>query len=96
MRRLRRGGPGGVAGEWFFAVIRDAFCAQEFGSSVIGYDAAGFHINDPAGDWYKCYGCDTSGKGLHIDYGSPFDRKLGADGDMWLSAASKVAFDPFP
>jgi len=63
---------------------------------ILGYDAAGFYINDPAGDWYQCYGCGTSGAGLHIDYDSEFDRKLGADGDMWLSAASKEPFDPFP
>jgi hypothetical protein len=58
---------------------------------IVGYDDNDWIVNDPAGDWYVCYGC---GEADHVRYprGGAWDDELSYDGDVWYSVSSKRAF----
>ena len=58
---------------------------------IVGYDENDWIVNDPAGDWYTCYGC---GEADHIRYprGGSWDDELSVDGDIWYSTADRVPF----
>ncbi len=60
-------------------------------SVIVGYDADGWIVHDPAGDWYVGYGWG-SGEAVHYPYGGGWDDDLSWDGDIWWSAASTSAF----
>ena len=65
---------------------------------VIGYDDAGWIINDPAGRWAGCCGCgypgrtSTNGRAVHYSYEELDSSVIGVDGDVWMSAASTTPF----
>lgn len=54
--------------------------------TIVGYTDADWIVNDPAGDWYECYGC---GQADHVRYpmGGDWDEAMGADGDLWYSVS---------
>ena len=54
--------------------------------AIVGYDDQDWIVNDPAGDWYHCYGC---GEADHVRYpiGGDWDEAMGADGDLWYSVS---------
>jgi hypothetical protein len=54
---------------------------------LVGYTDTDWIVNDPAGDWYSCYGC---GEADHIHYplGGAWDDAMSWDGDIWYSVAS--------
>ncbi len=54
---------------------------------LVGYDASGWIVNDPAGDWYAGYGTGVWGDGVHYPYGGSWDDDLSWDGDIWWSVA---------
>ncbi len=58
---------------------------------IVGYTDADWIVNDPAGDWYVCYGC---GEADHIAYpiGGAWDEELSADGDIWWSTGADAPF----
>jgi hypothetical protein len=58
---------------------------------IVGYDEADWIVNDPAGDWYVCYGC---GEADHVRYprGGAWDADLSVDGDVWLSVSDVNPF----
>jgi uncharacterized protein YvpB len=64
---------------------------------VVGYNAQGFIVNDPAGLWSGCVACGyagrtpTNGRGALYGYAA-FRAAVGFDGDIWLSSASDRAF----
>lgn len=58
-----------------------------------GYDDTGWLVNDPAGDWQSCYGCNsTAGRLVHYAFGGGWDSRLSYDGDIWFSVADDKAF----
>jgi len=69
---------------------------------IVGYDesAKQWVVNDPAGRWCggvgggysSCRGDYESGKTRRYSYASFSNGVLGADGDIWLSTASRSAF----
>jgi predicted double-glycine peptidase len=58
---------------------------------LVGYTETDWIVNDPAGDWYTCYGC---GEADHIHYplGGAWDDAMSWDGDIWYSVASTTSF----
>lgn len=54
--------------------------------AIVGYDDQDWIVNDPAGDWYTCYGC---GAADHVRYprGGSWDAELSVDGDVWFSVS---------
>jgi hypothetical protein len=58
---------------------------------IVGYDDADWIVNDPAGDWYVCYGC---GEADHVRYprGGEWDVEMSFDGDVWLSVSDDSPF----
>ncbi|MBM4369191.1 MAG: C39 family peptidase [Deltaproteobacteria bacterium] len=58
---------------------------------IVGYTDTDWIVNDPAGDWYTCYGC---GEADHIEYpiGGGWDDEMSWDGDVWYSTAGDKAF----
>ena len=58
---------------------------------IVGYDETDWLVNDPAGDWYTCYGC---GYADHVRYpmGGRWDDLMSWDGDIWFTASSDTAF----
>jgi hypothetical protein len=54
--------------------------------TIVGYDDEDWIVNDPAGDWYVCYGC---GEADHVRYpiGGSWDDELSVDGDIWFSVS---------
>jgi uncharacterized protein YvpB len=58
---------------------------------IVGYDDADWIVNDPAGDWYTCYGC---GEADHVRYplGGAWDAEMSVDGDVWFSVSDTAAF----
>jgi uncharacterized protein YvpB len=59
---------------------------------VVGYDGSGWIVNDPAGDWYQCYGCGASGDHVQYPYGGGADSAMSYDGDIWMSSADTSSF----
>ncbi len=59
---------------------------------ITGYDSGGWTVNDPAGDWYQCYGCGASGDGVYYPFGGGADDALSHDGDIWMSTADTHSF----
>ena len=59
---------------------------------IVDHDSTGWVVNDPAGDWFACYGCGVSGEGVTYPYGSAADDALSDDGDIWFSVASPSSF----
>lgn len=58
-----------------------------------GYDDHGWLVNDPAGDWQSCYGCNSiAGRLVHYAFGGGWDMRLSYDGDIWFSVADDSAF----
>jgi uncharacterized protein YvpB len=59
--------------------------------AIVGYTATDWIVNDPAGDWYVCYGC---GEADHVRYpmGGAWDDDMSWDGDIWYSTADTKAF----
>jgi hypothetical protein len=55
---------------------------------IVGYDDADWIVNDPAGDWYVCYGC---GEADHVRYprGGAWDAEMSVDGDVWYSVSDE-------
>lgn len=58
---------------------------------IIGYDEEDWIVNDPAGDWYDCYGCG-GGEAVHYPLDGAWDEEMSVDGDLWFSVASSSAF----
>lgn len=58
---------------------------------IVGYDDQDWIVNDPAGDWYDCYGCG-GGEAVRYPIGGAWDELMSTDGDLWLSAASDSPF----
>ncbi len=58
---------------------------------IVGYTDTDWIVNDPAGDWYNCYGC---GEADHIAYplGGAWDAEMSTDGDIWWSTAADAPF----
>ena len=58
---------------------------------IVGYSDTEWIVNDPAGDWYTCYGC---GEADHVRYpiGGAWDDEMSVDGDVWYSTADTSAF----
>jgi hypothetical protein len=58
---------------------------------IVGYSDTDWIVNDPAGDWYTCYGC---GEADHVHYplGGSWDDAMSVDGDLWFSTADETAF----
>jgi hypothetical protein len=58
---------------------------------IVGYTDTDWIVNDPAGDWYVCYGC---GEADHILYpiGGAWDDEMSWDGDLWFSTSDDRAF----
>jgi hypothetical protein len=58
---------------------------------IVGYTDTDWIVNDPAGDWYTCYGC---GPADHVEYplGGTWDAELSADGDIWWSTGADAPF----
>ncbi len=58
---------------------------------IVGYSDTDWIVNDPAGDWYTCYGC---GEADHVRYpiGGAWDDEMSWDGDVWYSTADSAAF----
>lgn len=58
---------------------------------LVGYTDTDWIVNDPAGDWYNCYGC---GEADHIAYplGGAWDAEMSTDGDVWWSTAADAPF----
>lgn len=58
---------------------------------IVGYDDTDWIVNDPAGDWYVCYGC---GYADHVRYpiGGAWDDEMSRDGDIWYSTSSTRSF----
>jgi hypothetical protein len=58
---------------------------------IVGYTDTDWIVNDPAGDWYTCYGC---GPADHVEYplGGAWDAELSVDGDIWWSTAADAPF----
>lgn len=58
---------------------------------LTGYTNEGFIVNDPAGNWLRCYKCGyakgTNGKQRIYRYGELSSSVLGKDGDIWYSYA---------
>ena len=82
MQHLDAGRPVVVHGDWTSAghiVV------------LVGYTETDWIVNDPAGDWYNCYGC---GEADHIRYtfGGAWDDAMSWDGDIWYSVASTSSF----
>ena len=60
---------------------------------IIGYDTTDWIVNDPAGDWYVCYGVGCGeGEAVHYPMGGDWDDLMSTDGDVWMSTASDAAF----
>jgi hypothetical protein len=59
---------------------------------ITGYDGSGWFVNDPAGDWYQCYGCGVMGEQVHYPFGGGADDALSYDGDIWMSSAGTHSF----
>ncbi len=59
---------------------------------IAGYDGAGWWVNDPAGDWYQCYGCGAMGEQVHYPFNGGADDALSHDGDIWMSSAGTHSF----
>ena len=59
--------------------------------AIVGYDDEDWIVNDPAGDWYTCYGC---GQADHVRYpiGGSWDDGLSWDGDIWYSVTDTGVF----
>lgn len=58
---------------------------------IIGYSDTDWIVNDPAGDWYTCYGCG-GGEAVRYPLGGSWDEAMSTDGDLWYSTASTEAF----
>ena len=58
---------------------------------LVGYDDTDWIVNDPAGDWYTCYGC---GEADHVRYplGGAWDEAMSLDGDIWYSVSDITPF----
>ena len=58
---------------------------------IVGYSDTDWIVNDPAGDWYVCYGC---GEADHVRYprDGAWDEEMSVDGDIWYSTASTTAW----
>lgn len=58
---------------------------------IVGYDEDDWIVNDPAGDWYTCYGC---GPADHVRYpiGGGWDDAMSVDGDLWFSVSDVSPF----
>jgi len=58
---------------------------------IVGYSDDAWIVNDPAGDWYTCYGC---GEADHVRYplGGDWDDAMSVDGDVWYSTADRAPF----
>jgi hypothetical protein len=58
---------------------------------IVGYSDSDWIVNDPAGDWYACYGC---GEADHVRYplGGDWDDAMSVDGDLWYSTADRAPF----
>lgn len=58
---------------------------------IVGYSDTDWIVNDPAGDWYDCYGC---GEADHVRYpmGGAWDDEMSVDGDVWYSTADDSPF----
>ena len=58
---------------------------------IVGYSDDVWIVNDPAGDWYTCYGC---GEADHVRYplGGDWDDAMSVDGDVWYSTADREPF----
>lgn len=58
---------------------------------IVGHSDTDWIVNDPAGDWYNCYGC---GEADHVRYpiGGAWDDEMSWDGDVWYSTADTQAF----
>lgn len=60
---------------------------------IVGYDGSGWIVNDPAGDYYLCYGCNsTAGDHVQYPFGGSADNALSYDGDIWMSTADTSSF----
>jgi hypothetical protein len=59
---------------------------------LVGYDATGWFVNDPAGKWAGCVGCgypnrtSTNGRDVHYSYAS-VRAAIGSSGNIWMSTA---------
>lgn len=51
---------------------------------IVGYDDTDWIVNDPAGDWYDCYGCG-GGEAVRYAIGGAWDELMSTDGDLWYS-----------
>ena len=60
--------------------------------AVVGHNAKGWIVNDPAGIYLECYNCKARGKGVVYAFGSKGDTVLSTDGDVWFTAVSKTPF----
>lgn len=56
---------------------------------VTGYNEKGFIVNDPAGEWKRCFKCGYGdpgrGEDLVYSYAEMSERVIGRDGDIWVS-----------
>jgi hypothetical protein len=58
---------------------------------IVGYTETDWIVNDPAGDWYTCYGCGSADH-IHYPLQGAWDDELSVDGDIWYSTASNSRF----
>lgn len=58
---------------------------------IVGYNEEGFIVNDPAGNWQRCYRCGygsgQTGNERIYTYEQMSDKVIGVDGDIWMSYA---------
>ncbi len=59
---------------------------------LVGYDASGWIVHDPAGDWYVGYGGTSWGEAVHYPFDGSWDAAMSWDGDVWWSAAAPSSF----
>jgi len=73
-------------------VVHGFWTAAGHISVITGYDADGWWVNDPAGDWYQCYGCGISGEQVFYPYSGAWDEDMSWDGDIWWSVGDARPF----
>lgn len=79
-------------------VIHGSFTGSGHIMLVVGYDATGWILHDPAGRWAGCYRCgypgrtSTNGRYVHYSYAAMDDSIINADGGIWMSAGSTRPF----
>lgn len=71
------------------AIVHGYFTQSGHIICLIGYNAKGFIVNDPYGEWWESgYDTSRSGAGLTYSY-SMIDRTCRSDGDFWVHFISK-------